>query len=135
MTTDLDRRAAPMRGWISFGAVVLLVSGAFNIIAGLAGIARSKVYLNNVVLVSNDVRAWGWTWLIYGLLEVLVGAGILAGWAWARMLGVVLVGLNAIGHVIFIPAYPFWSIMIIVLDVVVIYALTVHGGEYAQPRR
>ena len=73
--------------------------------------------------------------LILGLLLLLSGVGVLAGNVAARTVGVILAGLSALANMLFIEAYPFWSILIIVVDVLVIYALTVHGRELHESRR
>jgi len=73
--------------------------------------------------------AWGWTHVVLGLVAGLVGVGLLAGSTVARVIGVVVAVLNAVVNLVFMPAYPLWSVLVITLDVIVIYAITVHGGE------
>ncbi len=77
----------------------------------------------------GDLRAWGWITLILGVLQLLAAGGILAGNQLARWFAVALVGLNAIGQMFFIPAYPFWSLTIIAVDVVVLWGLCVYGSR------
>jgi hypothetical protein len=79
--------------------------------------------------VFGDLRTWGWITLILGALQLLAAGGILAGNQLARWFAVVLVGLNAIGQMFFIPAYPFWSLTIIAVDVVVLWGLCVYGSR------
>jgi hypothetical protein len=119
-------------GWIVFAAIMMMVIGLFNVIDGLVALFNNSWYVvtENALLTFN-FTAWGWFMLIVGVVAVLTGFGVLAGQMWARVTGVVLVVLNALGQLAFMPAYPLWSILIIALDVVVIYALTAHGREMA----
>ena len=75
------------------------------------------------------MRALGWITLIIAVLQVLAGIGVLAGNQVARWFGVVLVGLNAIDQMLFLPAYPFWSLTIIAVDVVALYGLCAYGSR------
>ena len=124
-----SERRAEGRGLILFAAVLLLVLACFNLIDGIAAVARSHVFIGNAQFVFGDVRTWGWIALILGALQLLAAAGILAGNQLARWFAVAVVGLNAIGQMFFIPAYPFWSLTIIAVNVVVLYGLCVHGSR------
>jgi len=113
-------------GLVIFAAVLLAVIGFFNLLDGIAAIANSHVFVANAHYVVGDLRAWGWTMTILGALQLLAAAGI---WELARWFAVALVGLNAIGQMFFIPAYPFWSLMIIAVDVVALYGLCTFGSR------
>ena len=76
-----------------------------------------------------DYTAWGWTHLILGLIAVAVGIGVFAGQTWARVTGIIIAGISALTNIAFLPAYPIWVTIVIALDVLVIYALAVHGRE------
>jgi hypothetical protein len=116
-------------GLIVFASVALLVLGCFNLIDRIAAIAKSHVFIANAHYVFGDLRAWGWIALIVGALRLLAGAGVLAGNQLARWFAVAVVGLNAIGQMFFIPAYPFWSLTIIAVDVVALYGLCAYGSR------
>ena len=77
----------------------------------------------------GDLRAWGWITLIFAVLLLVAGVGVMAGNQLARWFGVVVVGLNAINQMFFIPAYPFWSLTIIAMDVVALYGLCAYGSR------
>jgi hypothetical protein len=94
-------------GLIIFASVLLLVIGFFNLLDGIAAIANSHVFIGNAHYVVGDLRAWGWTMTIFGALQLLVAAGLWTGNQPARWFAVAVVGLNAIGQMFFIPAYPF----------------------------
>jgi hypothetical protein len=81
------------------------------------------------LVVDVNYNVWGTVHLILGVLLLLSGAGVLTGNLAARTVGVILAGLSALANLLFIEAYPLWSIIIIAVDVLVIYALTVHGRE------
>lgn len=119
------RHGRGMSGWLIFGGIVLLVAGLFNIIDGLVALFRSDYFLVTAdqILVFN-FAAWGWIWLIAGIIGVLVGLAVMTGQTWARMVGVVLAAIVAIGHLAFLQAFPIWSVLVIAMSVLVMYALT-----------
>jgi hypothetical protein len=116
-------------GWLAFAGIVAFVAGIFNVIDGLVALLRNDYYLvtSQDILVFN-FTAWGWIWVILGLLQIAVGAGIIAGYQWARTTGVVMAVLAAIGQLAFLRAFPVWSVIVIALCMLLVYALT------ARPR-
>ena len=130
-TMRRDRGARQGEGyWMIVFAVALLVTvGVFNLIYGIAAIANSHVFIANAHYVVGDLRAWGWVVLILGALQVIAAVAVLAGSQAARWFAVVVIGLNAIGQMLFIPAYPFWSLLIIAVDVVALWGLCAYGSR------
>ena len=128
-TTRPGRHARQGSGLVVFAAVLLLVVGFFNLIDGIVAIAKSHFFAGNAHYVIGDLRSWGWTVLILGALQLLVAAGVVAGNQAARWTAVVLIGLSAIAQMMFLPSYPIWSLLIIALDVVALWALCVYGGR------
>jgi hypothetical protein len=128
-TARPGRHARQGSGLVVFAAVLLLMVGFFNLIDGIVAIARSHVFAANAHYVLGDLRSWGWTVLILGVLQLLVAAGVVAGNQAARWTAVVLLGLDAIAQMMFLPAYPFWSIMIIAVDVVALWGLCAYGSR------
>jgi hypothetical protein len=118
-------------GWVVFGGVVLIMMGAFQIVEGLVALFDDGFYAvgSNGLVVDVDYNTWGWVHLVIGALGVLVGAGLLAGNMAARVAGVGIAFLSALANLAFISAYPVWSTIVIVLDVIVIFAIVVHGSE------
>ena len=119
----------PVSGWatagIAFAAVLMMVVGIFEAIAGLAAIFENEFFVVTPNYVFDaDVTAWGWIHLILGIVVALAGFALFYGAAWARVTGIVLAALVAIANFFFIPYYPFWSILIIALAVWVIWSLT-----------
>src|SRR5947209_1305463 len=93
-------------GWVVFAALMLFLAGVFNVIAGLVALADSRFYAVGAVYVWSDLRTWGWIVLALGVVELLAAGAILRGRAWGRWFGISAAGLNAIGQMVFIPAYP-----------------------------
>jgi hypothetical protein len=116
-------------GLIFFASILLLVAGFFNMIYGIAAIAQSHVFVANAHYVFGNLRAWGWITLIIAILQLVAGGGVLAGNQWARWFGVAVVGLSAIDMMFFIPAYPFWALTIIAVDIVALYGLCTYGSR------
>jgi hypothetical protein len=126
-STDYAESHGP--GMVIFAAVLLLVAGLFNVIDGIAAIANSHLFVANAHYVIGDLRAWGWVALILGLLQLLAGVGVMVGNQAARWFGVGMIGLNLIGQLFFVPAYPFWSLAIMAIDVFALYALCAYGSR------
>ena len=117
--------------WVIFAGTILMLIGAFHAIDGFVALFKDDYYVvrSSGLVVSVDYTAWGWTHLLLGLLLFATGSGAILGQTWARVVGVILALLSAVANMLFIAAYPLWSIIIITLDVIVIYALIVHGRE------
>jgi len=134
-TTNTSRGAAGHRGprqgagLVFFASVLLVVVSFFNIIEGISAIANSHVFVANAHYVFANLRTWGWITLIIGVLQLIAAGGIVTGNQLARWFAVVVVGLNAIDMMFFIPAYPFWALVIIAVDVVALYALCAYGSR------
>ena len=116
-------------GLVFFASILLFVAGFFNMLYGIAAIANSHVFVAGAHYVVGDLRAWGWVTLIISVLMLVAGAGVLAGNQLARWFAVAVVGLNAIDMMFFIPAYPFWALVIIAVDVVALYGLCAYGSR------
>lgn len=117
-------------GWIAFAAVVMVISGILGAFQGLVAIVNDEwVVWGNTVDLYLDLTAWGWVHLIIGAVLVLSGIGVLTGNVLARAVGVVVASLSLLANFAFLPAYPLWSITIMVIDVLVIWALVAHGRE------
>jgi hypothetical protein len=118
-------------GWVVFAGMMLVLLGTFHVIQGLVALFRDEVFVvgQRGLVVNIDYTAWGWTHVLGGALAILVGACLLAGQMWARVVAVLVALLSAIANLLFLPAYPIWSVMMIAIDVLVIWAVTVHGSE------
>lgn len=129
-TTQSGRTVTAWVGWIWFAALVMIMNGTFNLIDGLVALFKDEVYVaSKDGLVAFDFTAWGWILLILGAIQLLAGVWLMRGAFWARVTAIMLALLSAIVQIGFITAFPFWSLTIILLDILVIWALVVHGGE------
>jgi hypothetical protein len=116
-------------GLVLFASILLVVIGCFSTIQGIAAIVNSHIFVAHANYVFGNLRAWGWITLILGALQLLAAAGVLAGNQLARWFAVAVVGLNAVDQMFFIPAYPFWSLTIIAMDVVALWGLCAYGSR------
>jgi hypothetical protein len=121
-------------GLILFAAIMMIMVGVFQTLQGLIAIFENEFYAaTRNYIFKFDATTWGWIHLILGLLVAFAGWGLLSGRTWARVLAITLAVLSAIANFLFIPYYPFWSLLIITLDVFVIWALAAHGGDLREP--
>jgi hypothetical protein len=118
-------------GWIWFAGLVLVLVGTINAIEGLAAIVEDDVFVTTGEggLLVFDLTTWGWVHLLLGALQILAGLALFSGATWARVTAIVLVMLSVIGHIAWLNAQPAWSVIVIVLDLLVLWALVVHGDE------
>lgn len=120
-------------GWIYFAAFMLLLLGGLQMMVGLAGIFQNEFFVvTEQRLMVLDFTAWGWTHLLLGIGLFVTGIAVLAGNVWARLIAIGLTILSAIAQLGFINAYPLWSIISLIIDGFIIYALTMHGDELRQ---
>jgi hypothetical protein len=120
-------------GFVFFASVMMVIIGIFGAIEGLAAIIKNEFF----VVTANyayrfDVTAWGWIHLILGILVIFAGLAVFKGRLWGRLIGITIAAISAIANFFFIPYYPLWSILIIALDVLVIWALAAHGRALAE---
>jgi hypothetical protein len=120
-------------GFILFAAIMMLMVGVFQALQGLVAIFENEFYVQTRnYLFQFDATTWGWIHLVLGLLVAFAGWGLLSGRTWARTVAITLAVLSAIANVLFIPYYPFWSLLIITLDIFVIWAVAAHGGKLRE---
>ena len=119
-------------GWIVFAGTMMMLLGALHAFQGFVALFNKSYYLvhntNNLVIHVN-YTAWGWAHIAMGVLVVAAGAGLLAGQMWARIVGVGVAFLSCIVNIAFLAAYPVWSSIMVAVDILVIWAITVHGSE------
>jgi hypothetical protein len=120
-------------GWLAFAGIMIIVLGTLNIIWGIAAIDRSGFFVGETKLIFDDLRTWGWIVLIIGGLQVLAGFGIFARNQLARWFGVAVAAVNLIAALTSIEAYPFWALVIIGIDILVIYGLSAYGDRLDRP--
>lgn len=119
-------------GWVYFAGAMSLLLAVFNIAYGIAALVNDEwvVFAGNRILLL-DLTALGWTFLVIGVVQLLVGFGIMAGALWAQVVAIAGAFLSAVVSMAWLSVYPVWSLLIIALDVLVIYGLIAHGDEVA----
>ena len=132
-TMDTRRDASNVwTGWVGFTAIMLTLIGTITFFEGLVAVARDEYYVvtGKQVLVF-DVTTWGWIMLFWGILLFLAGLGLAAQQGWARWFAIVVVTLNLIGQLGFLghSGYPLWTLVIITLEIIVLFALTARWGQ------
>ena len=113
-----------------FAGVLLATLGSLQILQGLAAVLKDDVFVRGVNYTYKfDVTTWGWIHLLIGVICVLVGIGILSRQVWAIVGGLAIAVVSALSQFMFMPYYPFWSMLLIFMDIVVIWALATTLGD------
>jgi hypothetical protein len=116
-------------GFILFAAIMMIMVGVFQALQGLIAIFENEFYVaTRNYTFQFDATTWGWIHLLVGLLVAFAGWGLLSGRTWARTVAIILAVLSAVTNFLFVPYYPFWSLLLVTLDVLVIWAVAAHGG-------
>lgn len=119
----------PHAGWVMFAAVMLGLVGILNLIHGIAAVSDSTFFVADAKFVFSGLNTLGWILILLGIAQAVTAFGVWAGWTGVRWVGVAFAGLNAIAQLLVMPAYPLWALSVFALDILVIYALIVHGGR------
>jgi hypothetical protein len=135
MTQALEPQRTGWTGWIAFAGVMMIIGGALHAFYGLVAALNDDwvgfAHVNDVYL---DLQTWGWVAVVVGLIVVLCGFGVFTGNVLARTIGVILAAGSLVTNFFFIPVQPIWAVVVIVIDLLVIWALTVHGSEMREAR-
>ena len=121
-------------GWVGFASIMLTIIGAINFFEGLIAVIRDNYYVvHGDQLVVFDTTTWGWLMMIFGVLLFLVGLGLASKQGWARWTAIILVAVNLLANLGWLgnSGYPLWTLTVIALEIVVIYALTARWDEVA----
>ncbi|MEO8108087.1 MAG: hypothetical protein ABI720_12295 [Actinomycetes bacterium] len=128
-----EPRSEAAVGWTWFAAIMMLLLGVFWAFAGLVGILEDDILVATPNYVFKlDVTTWGWIHLILGVVVFLAGFALFQGAVWARTVGVILAGISALVGFVWLPWYPIWGVIFVVIAVFVIWALTVHGRDVTK---
>jgi len=120
-------------GWVTFAGVLLLLSGTLNIIYGIAAIGDSNFFDQDAKYMFSNLSTWGWISLFLGLILVLAAGSLWRGGLFGRIFGIAAASLSAIDALLSLPAYPFWSLAIFALAIVIIHQIAAHGTEGRGP--
>ena len=116
-------------GWWVFAAILLVIIGILNVIWGIAAIGNASFFVADQKYILSGLNTWGWVALILGIVELFAGASLFAGGGFGRWVGIIAAGLTSISALMSIPAYPFWSLCIFALAIIILYQLA-----RAEPR-
>ena len=118
-------------GWVAFAGVMMCVLGIFHAMMGLVALFEEDYFAvgDSGLMVTVDYSAWGWTHLILGLVVVAAGVALTRGETWARIVAVVVAVVSAVTNLAFMSAYPIWSVIMITVDFLIIFAVTAHGDR------
>jgi hypothetical protein len=123
---DLEDKGA---GWVFFAASMLGLAGIIGVIHGIVTATKSSFYVSGSRYVFSGPSTWGWIMIIVGVITIFASFGVFRGAQWARYYGIGIASLQALVQLLSIQAYPFWSLCIFALDVLVVYGLAVYGGK------
>ncbi|MFE7798091.1 hypothetical protein [Nocardia sp. NPDC057440] len=107
-----------------FAGVLILITGLLHLMAAIAAIAGRDIFVvteDQVFLV--DVSVWGWVHLVIAALIIIAGIGVVTGKTWGYLAGIVMASVSILDNFLFAPIYPFWALVIIAIDILVIWAL------------
>jgi hypothetical protein len=116
-------------GWVTFAGVLLLIVGVLNVIYGIAAIDDASFFINDTNYIISNLSTWGWITLILGVLQLFAAFSLWSGNLYGRIVGIGAAGLSAISALLSIPAYPFWSLAIFALNIVIIHQIATRGTE------
>jgi len=117
-------------GWIGFASLMMMLAGIFHIIAGFVALFQEDVFVASPnALWVFDYSQWGWIHILGGLLALLAAGSLMQGKLFGRTMVILVAMFSAIANMAFVPVYPVWSLMIVTIDLLVIWAVSVHGGE------
>jgi hypothetical protein len=116
-------------GWVMFAGIMILIVATLNIIYGIAAIDSSSFFVEDERFILSDLNTWGWIILIIGVLQLFAGFSIWAGGGYGRWIGIITASVSAIGALLSMPGYPFWSLAIFAIDILIIYGLAAYGGR------
>jgi hypothetical protein len=120
-------------GWVYFAGILMVINAVFAIISSLVALFNDELFVAGVNrLWIVDLTTWGWVHLLLGIILFFAGGAVMAGKMWGRVVGIILATIAAMVNFAFIPVYPIWSILMVVVSGLIIYALVAHGKEAAS---
>ncbi|SDT22328.1 DUF7144 family membrane protein [Actinopolymorpha singaporensis] len=123
-------------GWMVYAGTVLIVLGCLQAIWGFTSLFKTTYFLvaSSGLIIPWGYTAWGWFHIGLAALLVVTGLAILAGQTWARYAGIVIASISLLANFLSLAAFPIWSAILIAVDILVIYGLSVHGRDMAMLR-
>jgi hypothetical protein len=124
-------RARQGEGWLTFAAVVLVTAGIMRVIDALWAFDKDDEIGEGlqVLLWEDNLTAYGWLWLVVGILLIAAGFAVLSGSEAARWFGIAMASIAAISSFLWVYVYPIWSLVGTLIAFAVLYALATYGGR------
>ncbi len=116
-------------GWVVFATAMFVLAACLNVIWGIAAVSSSHFFVAGANYILSDLNTWGWVAIGFGVVQAFAALSIWRGGAFGRWFGIAIAGLAVIVAMMSIPAYPFWSLTLVAIDVLVIYGLVMYGGK------
>jgi hypothetical protein len=131
MSTEVS--SATKSGWVTFAGIMLIVAGGTRIIDGLWALKRddeleSAPQLQELLVFDDNLAAWGWFYLILGIVLIAAGVAVFGRVEWARWVGILFVSISMFLHFAWMYAFPVQALVAVVIDALVLYALAAYGG-------
>jgi hypothetical protein len=118
-------------GWVTFAGVIAAIVAIWNILSGIAAIAEDdQTETLNEVLFGVNITAWGWFWLIIGVVQLVTAYLIFARHPMGQILGVLWAAVSASLAVFMIFVAPIWALVVLAIDVTIIWALLAANDEF-----
>ena len=129
----MAERATTRSGWVTFAGVAALIAGGYNALSGIAALADDDTLAAQAkeVLFGIDLTAWGWFWLLLGIVQLVTGVLILQRNNWGFWLGVTIAGTSAMLTVLIIFVFPLWAVAVLAIDFLVLYGLVTRSEDFA----
>ena len=126
----VDQGPPMPNGWLLFSGLMILLAGIFNIFEGLTGLFRSSFFFPHTL--GGPLWIWAILWIVFGLVQMAASGAIMSHRSWGRWFGIVTVGLSLLVNLLVVGAYPWWSIVIIAIEILVLFGLTVQWQRPGQ---
>lgn len=116
-------------GWLTFAGIMVMLAAVLNVIWGIAAIDSANFFVEEDRFIISDLNTWGWIILIVGITQFFAAFSIWSGGGFGRWIGIVTASVSAITVLLSIPGYPFWSLAVFGIDILIIYGLSAYGGQ------
>lgn len=123
MATASAGRSDSGGGWLVFAGIMVMLVGVLNVIYGIAAIDKAGFFIADQKYIFSDLQTWGWITLAIGIGQFFAAFSLWQGGTYGRVVGIVMAVASAIAALLSIPAYPFWSLAVFTIDILIIFGL------------
>ncbi len=105
-------------------SILLLVGSVISVLYGISAVAKDDMFIVGTEYIYKfNLTTWGWIAIVLGVVGVVIAIGLFTGAFWARAAAIVIAALSIVANFLWLPYYPWWSVIVIALDVVIIWAI------------